>query len=76
MSKYIKKYLVNILIILGIFEAIKYCWQILEIAFDGGVQPSISDSYMALFFTLIIWFQIKKWININEEIDTKYEVII
>lgn len=51
-----KKTLVEAFVELAIFWAIliiiHFAWQGLEILFDGGIQPSVSDSIMG---TILVW---------------------
>ena len=62
----IKIFIVNILIWFGIFTPLRSLWMVLEDAFDGGVQESISDSLLSIIFVTAVWWQIKKWIVIKE----------
>lgn len=57
----IKEYLIDVCVISGIFQWINIVWQSLEESFDGGIQPSISDSVIGLALTLILWLLIRKW---------------
>ena len=62
----IKKFIVDILIWSGIFTPLSVLWMVLEDAFDGGVQESISDSLISIIFVTAVWWQIKNWIVIKE----------
>ena len=62
----IKIFIVDILIWFGIFTPFRSLWMVLEDAFDGGVQESISDSLISIIFVTIIWWQIRNWIVIKE----------
>ena len=61
----IKIFIVDILIWFGIFTPFRSFWMVLEDAFDGGVQESISDSLISIIFVTIIWLQIRNWIVIK-----------
>ena len=62
----IKIFIVDILIWFGIFTPFRSLWMVLEYAFDGGVQESISDSLISIIFVTIIWWQIRNWIVIKD----------
>ena len=62
----IKIFIVDILIWFGIFTPLRSLWMVLEDAFDGGVQESISDSLISIIFVTAVWWQIKNWIVIKE----------
>ena len=62
----IKIFIVDILIWFGIFTPLRSLWMVLEDAFDGGVQESISDSLISIIFVTIIWWQIRNWIVIKD----------
>ena len=61
----IKTFIVDMLMWFGIFTLLSSLWMALEIAFDGGVQESISDSLISIIFVTAVWWQIKKWIVIK-----------
>ena len=61
----IKIFIVDILIWSGIFTLLSGLWMALEIAFDGGVEESISDSLISIIFVTMVWWQIKKWMGTN-----------
>ena len=64
--KKIKIFIVDAIIWFGIFTPFRSLWMVLEYAFDGGVQESISDSLISIIFVTIFWWQIKNWIVIKE----------
>lgn len=49
MKKY-KIFLLEYLTYAGLIVTINMIWGILEIIFDGGIQPSISDTIIGLAF--------------------------
>lgn len=61
-----KQYIIDTAVISGLVMWLKIIWDVLEIAFDGGIQESISDSVIAVIFILIIWMQVRKWFVIRE----------
>ncbi|WP_238899346.1 hypothetical protein [Clostridium sp. YIM B02500] len=66
MIKEFKRYIVDVLIMSGLFAILKVLWDELEILFDGGVQVSISDSVIAVILVLLLWIDIRKWIIIKK----------
>jgi hypothetical protein len=62
---YLKEYIIDLSIWAGLFELLNLLWQRLEIWFDGGIQPSISDSVIGVILVTIIWLKIKEWIEIK-----------
>ena len=63
--KSFKRYIVDALIMSGLFALLKLLWDELEILFDGGVQESISDSVIAVILVTILWVHIRKWITVE-----------
>lgn len=61
-----KMYIIELLLMSGLFSWLKAIWDALETAFDGGVQESVSDTVIAAILVLIVWYQIRKWIVIRE----------
>ena len=66
LSNVLKRYIVDVLIMSGLFILLKELWDALEIKFDGGIQVSVSDTIIAAILVLILWKQIRKWIVIKE----------
>ena len=62
----IKIFIVDILIWFGIFTPLSILWMVLEDAFDGGVQESISDSLISIIIVTMFWWKIRNWIVIKE----------
>lgn len=61
-----KQYIVDMLVMSGLFMWLKIIWDALEITFDNGVKESISDSVIAAILIFIVWIQIRKWFVIKE----------
>ncbi|AIY81781.1 hypothetical protein FDC50_06905 [Clostridium botulinum] len=61
-----KQYIIDMLVMSGLFMWLKTIWDALEITFDNGVQESISDSVIAGILIFIVWIQIRKWVVIKE----------
>lgn len=66
MIKEFKRYIVDVLIMSGLFAILKVLWDELEVLFDGGVQVSISDSVIAVILVFLLWIDIRKWIIIKK----------
>ena len=62
----IKTFIVDMLMWFGIFTLLSSLWMVLEIAFDGGVQESISDSLISIIIVTMFWWKIRNWIVIKE----------
>lgn len=62
---YLKEYVIDLCIWSGLFELLNLLWQELEILFDGGIQPSISDSVIGIILVTLLWLKIKKWIEMK-----------
>ena len=65
MNKNAKKYIIFVLLWSGIFYNISEVWEFLEIYFDGGVQHSIADTFIAAILTFVIWNNVIKFIEIK-----------
>ena len=65
MNKNVKKYIIFVLLWSGIFCNISEVWEFLEIYFDGGVQHSIADTFIAAILTFVIWNNVIKFIEIK-----------
>ena len=63
----IKIFIVDILIWFGIFTPFRSLWMVLEDAFDGGVQESISDSLISIIIVPMLWRKIRNWIVIKDD---------
>ena len=63
----IKIFIVDILIWSGIFTPFRSLWMVLEYAFDGGVQESISDSLISIIIVTMFWWKIRNWIVIKDD---------
>ncbi|ACQ55149.1 hypothetical protein CF055_10590 [Clostridium botulinum] len=64
---YLKRYITDVLIINGLCLILKLLWDYLEIIFDGGIQESISDSIIAFILVTLLWWNIRKWVNIKDK---------
>ena len=62
----IKTFIVDVLMWFGIFTPFRSLWMVLEYAFDGGVQESISDSLISIIIVTMFWWKIRNWIVIKE----------
>ena len=60
-------FIVDILIWFGIFTPFRSLWMVLEYAFDGGVQESISDSLISIIIVTMFWWKIRNWIVIKDD---------
>ena len=65
MNKNVKKYIILVLLWSGIVYNISEVWEFLEMYFDGGVQHSISDTFITAILTFVIWNNIRKFIEIK-----------
>ena len=65
MNKNAKKYIVLVLLWSGIVYNISEVWEFLEMYFDGGVQHSIADTFIAAILTFVIWNNVIKFIEIK-----------
>ena len=65
MNKNAKKYIIFVLLLYGILFIISEIWEFLEIYFDGGVQHSIADTFIAAILTFVIWNNVIKLIEIK-----------
>lgn len=54
MDKNVKKYIIFVLLWSGILCIISEVWEFLEMYFDGGVQHSIADTFIAAILTFVI----------------------
>jgi hypothetical protein len=59
-------YVIDVLTIFGLETFIKLVWDYLENTYDGGIQVSTSDSVIAFILTLVLWWNIRKWIIIKD----------
>ena len=62
----IKIFIVDAIIWFGLFTPLRSLWMVLEYAFDGGVQESISDSLISIIIVTMFWWKIRNWIVIKE----------
>ena len=65
MNKNVKKYIILVLLWSGIVYNISEVWEFLETYFDGGVQHSIADTFIAAILTFVIWNNVRKFIEIK-----------
>ena len=65
MNKNVKKYIIFVLLWSGILCIISEVWEFLEMYFDGGVQHSIADTFIAAILTFVIWNNVRKFIEIK-----------
>ena len=65
MNKNVKKYIIFVLLWSGICYNISEVWEFLEMYFDGGVQHSIADTFIAAILTFVIWNNVIKFIEIK-----------
>ena len=65
MNKNAKKYIILVLLWSGIVYNISEVWEFLEMYFDGGVQYSIADTFIAAILTFVIWNNVRKFIEIK-----------
>ena len=65
MNRNAKKYIVLVLLWSGIVYNISEVWEFLEMYFDGGVQHSIADTFIAAILTFVIWNNVRKFIEIK-----------
>ena len=65
MNKSAKKYIIFVLLWSGIVYTISGVWEFLEMYFDGGVQHSIADTFIAAILTFVIWNNVIKFIEIK-----------
>lgn len=56
-----KEFIIDICVTLGIYQWITIIWQILEVTFDGWIQPSKTDSIIGFIITVLLWRLIRKW---------------
>jgi hypothetical protein len=59
---------IDVLTILGLETLIKSLWDYLEITYDSGIQVSTSDSVIGFMLTLVLWWNIRKWISIKDKV--------
>ncbi|NFM56647.1 hypothetical protein FDB98_06685 [Clostridium botulinum] len=64
---YLKRWVIDVLIVDGLFLILKLLWDWLEVIFDGGIQESISDSIIACILVTLLWWNIRKWVNIKDK---------
>lgn len=67
MIKDLRMFVIDVLTILGLETLIKIIWDSLEIAYDGGIQVSISDSVIGFVLAGVLWWNIRKWISIKDK---------
>lgn len=72
--KYLKLYVIHVLIMTGMFYWLKIIWDKLECLFDGGVQESISDSIIAVILIYVLWKEIIKWIDVKSTESIKEKI--
>ena len=65
MNKNAKKYIIFVLLWSGIYYNISEVWEFLEMYFDGGIQHSIADTFIAAILTFVIWNNVIKFIEIK-----------
>ena len=65
MNKNAKEYIIFVLLWSGICYNISEVWEFLEMYFDGGVQHSIADTFIAAILTFVIWNNVIKFIEIK-----------
>ena len=62
----LRKYIINALIVTGMFTWIRTFWCVLEVKFDNGIQASNSDTIISLILVLLLWNIVIKWFVIKE----------
>ena len=65
MNKHVTQYIIIVLLWSGICYNISEVWEFLEMYFDGGVQHSIADTFIAAILTFVIWNNVIKFIEIK-----------
>ena len=48
-------FILDTFILTVILIALDFCWRLMEIVFDGGIQPSFSDTVMGVALAVFIW---------------------
>ena len=61
MIDWLKEYIIDMCVVLGIYQLITATWRSLEWVFDGKIQPSTSDTVIGIILTVILWILIRKW---------------
>ncbi|NCI19923.1 hypothetical protein EJM73_08415 [Clostridium botulinum] len=59
----LKMVLTNVLVYIGIFGSIIFCWQLLERLVYGTILPDRIDSFIAAFFTISLYYNYQNYMK-------------
>lgn len=62
----LRKFIINTLIVTGMFTWLRIFWWGLEVKFDNGIQVSNSDTIISLILVLLLWNIVIKWFVVKE----------